>query len=191
MKRKEEIIYFKEHFGIDHIVCCYSEQGVQQLSNILTYRIEHAQYELWQEECEDLTWEEYLYYLSQSPKMREKARCTALHAQRNLPAEQFDFTHPKPEADGELTPIIRLFEGKQAEAIVILFLFRAQREHHRRLRTEKGKAYSLEQYMKDLLTDESQIAALRAGFEDAVRRLDFRAEWEKEGYEPADDLFLE
>lgn len=183
----EEIIRFKEHFGIDHIVCCYSERGVQQLSNIITYRVERAQYELWREECEEMTWEEYLWFLCESEQMREKARCAALQAQRDFPAERFDFEHAKAGEDGEKIRIVRLFEGNRAEGIVLLFLFKAELEHHRRLRAKRGETYTLKQYMRDLHAEEGLASALRRGFEGAVRTLDFRAAWQKAGYEPPED----
>lgn len=183
----KEILDFKEHFGIDYVFCCYSERGVQQLSNIIAYRVERAQYELWREECEDLTWEEYLGFLCESEQMREKARCAVLQAQRDFPAERFDFEHAKAGEDGEKTCIVRLFEGKWAEGIVILFLFKAELEHHRRLRANREETYTLKQYMRDLRAEEELASALRRGFEDAVRKLDFRAAWQKMGYEPPED----
>ena len=99
---KRELIEFSEEFGIDRIVCCYSDRGVEQLANLLTYRAELA--------------------------------------------------------------------------------------HYQQVRPVRGEAYTLERYMQDLQPDEPLAAALRAGFEDGVRRLDFRAAWIQEGYDFPEDL---
>ena len=83
--------------------------------------------------------------------------------------------------------IVRLFEGKQDEGVVVFFLLKAELAHHRQVRLARGEEYALGQYMQDLWTDKALEAALRAGFEDGVKRLDFRQAWIQEGYDfPAD-----
>lgn len=189
MDEINEVAAFKEKFGIDYIVGCYSDVGMRQLASMMSYRVEQAQFALLQEECEDLTWEEYLYYLSQSSQMQENARRAVFRAQRNFAPDQFDFENPEHGENRELVSIIRIFEENWVNAITVFFLFKAELEHHRRLCAEEGTVYSLKQYMRDLWEDKSLRAALRAGYEDAVQRLDFRKAWIEEGYGLTDDLF--
>lgn len=184
---KREIAEFREKYGIDRITCCYTDRGIEQLADLLAYRAERAQYALWRECCDDLTWEEYLCFLHDSAQMQESARRVLLKAQRNFGADQFDFDAPGTEESGEPAWFVRLLEGEQAEAIVVLFLFKAELAHHRRLSAVRGESYALERYMQELRTDKALDAALRTGFERAVRQLDFRKAWIQVGFDfPAD-----
>ena len=71
---------------------------------------------------------------------------------------------------------------------MILFLFKAELAHYRQLCLAQGETYALKRYMQDLWTDKALEAALRAGFEDSVRRLDLRKAWIQEGYDFPTDL---
>lgn len=186
---EERVAEFKRRFGIDYIFCCYADEGLQKLAKMMTYRVERAQYKLLQALYGDLTWEEYLYYLSESEQMKDNARRAIIEAQRDFGADQFNFEAIRPTEDGEEVCMIRLFEGEQIRAASIFFLFKAELAQYHQLCKIRGEDYTLECYMQDLWEDEALVAALRRGFEDSVDRLDFEAAWQKVDYDLTDDLF--
>lgn len=190
MNQNEKLcMSFKEEFDIDGMVCCYADEAVQQLARIITYGTERALYEIWQEACSDLTWEEFLFFLSSSEELLERARQVMIQAQCDFGAAQYNFENPEPGKSYGQTCIVRLYEQTQMEAMVIPFLFKAELVHHQQMRRQQGVTYTLRQYMQDLQTDEELIRALRRGFEDSVYRLDFRAAWLQAGVDLPRDLF--
>ena len=183
-KNIEEISGFRQKYQINQFVCLYSERGVEQLAEIISCRVQLAQFALLRESGSELTWEEYLLRLCASEENIMRARRVALEAQRDFGA--FDFEHPAQQCAPETAEsvyAVRLFEGEQAEGIVVLFEFRAELAHYRALLKERGDGYTLAQYMQELWTDEELAAAQRKGFEAAVDSLDFNAAWRRIGFE--------
>ena len=179
-----ELERFQKKYQINQFVCLYSERGVEQLAEIISCRVQLAQYALLRESGSELTWEEYLLRLCASEETRMKARRVALEAQRDFGA--FDFGHPVRRCMSETVEsvyAVRLFEGEQAKGIVVLFEFRAELAHYRALCKERGDGYTLAQYMQELWTDEELAAVQRKGFEAAVDSLNFKAAWRRIGFE--------
>ena len=179
----EELERFKEKYQINQFVCLYSERGVEQLAEIISCRVQLAQYELLRERGKSISWEDYVYQLAASEDMQAKARRAAIEAERDFSAFTFDGLEKQKRKDGQTMLAVKLFRGEAARGIVILFAFRAELTHYKALLKERGAEYTLAQYMQELWMDDNLAAAQREGFEQAVDLLDFKAAWKRVGYE--------
>lgn len=182
-KNLGEIVRFSQKYQINQFVCLYSERGVEQLAEIISSRVQLAQYEMLKERGKRISWEDYVYQLAASEDMQAKARRAAIEAERDFSAFAFDDLEKPKRKDCQTMLAVELFRGDAARGIVILFAFRAELAHYCQLREKRGAEYTLAQYMQELWTDDNLAAAQREGFEQAVDSLDFKAAWKRIGYE--------
>lgn len=183
MKKKvvESIRQLKSLYGIDYMVSLYSDKGIQQIAEIIAYRVQKAQYELLCENGCEFSWNEYLVKLCCSKTLMKRACSVAVQAQKAFWTFQFD-AEISCEKTVEQKRIVRLFSEEMAKAIVVLFQFKAEIKHHEWLCSMKGEGYTLAQFIEELGQNEVLAAAQRRCFENAIMELDFRAAWIKEGF---------
>ena len=137
----EEVTAFQNKNHISSFVCLYTERGVEQLAEIISNRVQLAQYELLRESGSSLSWEEYVYMLAASEGMQERARQVAVQAQRDFSAFEFEHAQRR-RKDGRKILAVRLFTGEIAQGMVLFFAFRAEVAHHRALK-KRNDAYTL------------------------------------------------
>lgn len=129
----------------------------------------------------DMGWQEFVLLLRSQAKLRTAARAVIRHALRTCPSGQlhFDSFAPVdffgPDAP-ETLEAARLFDEKEAGRLLFRFRQRCMQAQYALLHA-RDPAYREIDYTRDVQLDEIVRGRLRHGFEDALRRFDFKALW--------------
>lgn len=182
----KDICHFRWKYGIGNMVCCLSKESVKSCGMYLMYRVQLALYEIFREAEPELDWEEFVQILCEQPEIRRTALDVAIQTVKDYPQEGFDFRE-REEAETEFADlsedeigISQLFSEREAEALTLLLMLRAEMAHHQMLRCGR-KDYELRAYMKALRRDGALRETLNRGFRRSMETLNFRAGWLRGG----------
>lgn len=156
----------------------------------LTYRVQHALYELQMGREDPIqSWEDFVLFMRGNGSLRAAARRVARYAVQNFDCTGFRFDEPETpaeqqtveEGEDEIIRMSALFSEEYGASLLDQLLTRAEEAYYAHLSKSKGPGYSWAAYRNDLRQSLSMLKELSRVYVYALTTVDFKAGWFIEG----------
>lgn len=180
------ILRLRKILGTSRVVLCCTEEEERQFSRYVTYGVQRALYEIHLEENPEITWEEFVDFFAQTPKIRQAACRAAIDAVADVDISEIEFSEIPTETLFSTCRIeqdvclAEVFEREAGVGLVTLFMFKAEMAHFCQLVRKKKNKYTFKKYMKDLRRDQQLMKELCWGLERSFHEIDYKAAWRSE-----------
>lgn len=151
----------------------------------LTYRLQRDLYDVCKEggELDDIPWSQFVWIMRHVEELRDMAAMVARETLKefrrnghlNFEVEHVELLNENDKEDEKDERIYssRIFSAEEGRALVKSILLKAEMEQYKR-QLEKGKAYSWEDFLAELVQDKSLWNEVLMAFRDALARIDFK-----------------